>query len=197
MTDPNIPVGIYKESQFTRPRPDCPHPERYTTHDIQGTEIQVIEMVAGMIRGLQPDTVLETGTSRGFMAKAVGRALLQNGRGVLHSYEVDEPTWLEAVDYVHHDGELEGTVVIHNEPSMSPWEHGSIDFAWFDSHIQLREQEFDFYRQFFHSRTVVGFHDTAPHFGDWSHSLMRRDDLRAIRLPTPRGVIFARWVPPF
>jgi len=186
---PNVEVGYYNEGKFTRPTPHCPHPENWHTRDIQATEVEVIEMIAGMVRGLQPDVVLETGTSRGFMAQAIGEALDKNGHGVLHSYEPHAATWNEAMKRVGLD-----RVRLHNEPSMVPWEHGPIDFAWFDSLTDLRQAEFEFYLPHFSDRAAIGFHDTAPHFGDWTIPLVGSlidNGFIPFELPTPRGVILA------
>lgn len=180
---PNVPVGPYRESDFTAADARCPHPEWWTTMDAQSTENEVIEMVGGLVRGLQPDTALETGTSRGFMARAIGAALERNGHGVLHTYEPHEPTYREAL------ATLSGVtrVMLHCEPSMSPWNNGTIDFAWFDSLTTLRAAEFAYYRQWMHAGSVVGFHDTAPRFG-WRQQLVLVGGLALIDLPTPRGV---------
>lgn len=194
---PNIEIGPYCEAEFTKPRQDCPNPERWSTWDIQGTEREVIDMIAGMVRGLQPNTVLETGTSRGFMALAIAESLSDNGQGQIISYEPDFVVWNEAVNRLASSGVASHTYELLNEPSMSPWSGNAIDFAWFDSLIGLRVKEYEFYSQWFHSRTIIGFHDTAPHFGGWSAALERRDDFDMLRLPTPRGVIIGRWVPPY
>lgn len=187
---PNIAVGLYNEADFTKPRPVCPTPSHWHTHDLQGTEIEVIEMVAGMIVGLQPETVLETGTSRGFMAEAISDALHVNGHGKLISYEPDETTHTEAANRV-----TSPKADLRCEPSMQTWIDGPIDFAWHDSLISLRRTEFGFYLPHYSNRAVVCFHDTAPHFGQWSEAL--RSDLTAagfnyIDWPSPRGIIIAR-----
>ena len=189
MTSPNIPIGYYNESQFTKPSPECPHPERWHTDDIQGTEVEVISMVAGLIRGLQPDVVLETGTSRGFMSYQIGVSLRDNGHGHLTTYEPDEETWSEAV---HNTEQVREWVTCENLPSMVPWQRELLDFCWFDSLLELRWREFDFYFEHMSPRCVVGFHDTAAHFGDWAQQV--RDDPRiaVLDLPTPRGVILGR-----
>jgi hypothetical protein len=189
MTSPNIEVGYYSEAQFTRPSAECPNPELWHTWDIQGTEVEVIEMVAGLVRGLQPEVVLETGTSRGFMAYRVAMALRENGHGHLHTYEPNEATWGEAVANTVHVSDV---VTLHNLPSMEPWEGGEIEFCWFDSLLELRWAEFDFYYPHMSDRCVVGFHDTAPHFGNWAAQVRFDDRLELINLPTPRGVILGR-----
>lgn len=186
---PNIALGFYQESEFTKPSPNCPHPELWHTYDIQGTEVEVITMVWGLIRGTQPDRVLETGTSRGFMASAIGQALRDNGHGHLHTYEPVPRTAAEA--HVHTAG-VRDWLTIHTQPSMVPWEYGPIDFAWFDSLLDLRYQEFDFYYEHMHSRTIVGFHDTARHFGNWSDQIRNDKRLATFDMPTPRGMILGR-----
>jgi hypothetical protein len=188
MNSPNIPVGWYNEAQFTAPRAECPRPDHWHTYDIQGTEAEVIDMVGGLIRGLQPEVVLETGTSRGFMALRIATALTDNGHGHLHSYEPDEEPYSYAVGNVW----PYETATLHNLPSMVPWEYGPIDFAWFDSLLDLRWREFDFYYPHMSDRCVVGFHDTAPHFGFWPAQVRFDDRLSIIDLPTPRGVILGR-----
>jgi predicted O-methyltransferase YrrM len=187
---PNVAVGWYNESQFSPARPAVPHPERFHTRDIQATEDEVIEMVHGIIRGIQPTWCVETGTSRGFLAKRIGDALAINGGGTLVTYESEEETWLEAQDQV-------GTypqIISLNEPSMRPWEHGPIDFAWFDSLLELRWREFDFYAPHMSTGAIVCFHDCAPRFGPWSDQVRHDPRIRVIDMPTPRGMLMGRLV---
>ena len=178
------------EAEFTHPTERCPNPAYWHTYDAQSTEVEVIEMVAGMIRGLQPEVVLETGTSNGWMANSIGAALNRNGHGILHTFEPHTATWNEAkalVSWREH-------VVLHNEPSMVPWTFGPIDFAWHDSLVDLRRAEFEFYLPHYSDQVVLGFHDTAPHFGTWPKSLahsLQSNGFSLIELPTPRGVILA------
>ncbi len=196
MSSPNIDVGWYEESDFTKPRQECREPKWWHTHDIQGTEAEVIEMVAGMIRGHQPDVVLETGTSRGFMALAIGQALKSNGHGTLHTYEPDIPTLNEALRNWEPYEDL--PIIPYAQPSMKPWSFQPIDFAWHDSLLQLRQPEFEFYLEHYSERAIVCFHDTAPHFGPWSDRLrtaLLSQGFSYLDWPSPRGVIIARKNP--
>ena len=199
-TSPNIPVGWYRESQFTRPSKECREPEWWHTRDIQGTEVEVIEMVAGMIRGHQPDVVLETGTSRGFMSQAIGQALRQNGHGTLHTYEPDTDTLNEACRlwWTDDENEMVLPIVPYAQESMQEWTNGPIDFAWHDSLIQLRQPEFEFYLEHYSERAIVCFHDTAAHFGPWSDRLrtaLLSQGFSYLDWPSPRGAIIARKNP--
>lgn len=182
---------MYKESEFTRPRPDCPHPEYWTSADNDSTENEVLELVAGFIRGLQPEFVVETGTAFGYGALHIGRALKANGHGRLVTMEVDSDRCNKS------RARVEGLpVVVLNLPSLEYTPSEPIDFAWFDSLIHLRVAEFRAYYDYMSARCVVGFHDTGP-----QHSLrpgivqLENEGLiKPIFLPTPRGVCFAEVI---
>lgn len=181
--------GWYSEANFSPARPECLYPELWHTRDTQTVEAEVADMVFGLIRGLQPRVVLETGTSRGRLAVRIGRALDLNSWGHLHTYEPDLERWNEAVVNIE---AVAGRVTCHREPSMQPWKWAPIEFAWFDSLTTLRAAEFEFYLPHMHERCVVGFHDTAPRFGRWTQQVRGLIDLDIIDLPTPRGVILGR-----
>lgn len=174
-----------RESTFTRPSTLCPHPERWNSHDDMATEVEVLELVHSFVRALQPDTVVETGTHRGFGAHSIGVALVRNGQGHLWTTELDPALVAEARDRC---AGLPVTITEGSSLDFTP--PGPIDFAWFDSDIDLRVPEFQRYHPFMHHRTVVGFHDTAP------HHLLRPQlvglPLDLLDLPTPRGVTFGR-----
>jgi len=178
------------ESEFTRPRPDCPHPERWHATDDQSTEVEVTALVSAMVTALQPDFVVETGTCLGNTAEAIGRALRANGQGHLVSLEIDHQHVLQARRRC-----LDLPVTIHELSSLEYLPELPIDFAFFDSLARIRAQEFERYLPWMHDRTVVGFHDTGPHHPvrNFLAPLERSGLLVSpLYLPTPRGVMFAR-----
>lgn len=173
------------ESELTRPSGFCPNPHYWHAHDGISTEVEVLELVGAFVRALQPEIVVETGTHKGFGAEAIGLALKANGHGHLYTLEVEPTVHAQAVERV--DG-LPVTCLLQSSLDFTP--PGPIDFAWFDSETDIRVPEFNKYRQFMHDRTLVGFHDTAPH-----HIYRRELDALGIALldlPTPRGVTFGR-----
>lgn len=178
------------ESQFTAPRPDCPHPYRWHATDGQSTEDEVTTLVAAMVTALQPDFVVETGTCLGNTAEAIGRALRANGQGELVSLEIS-PRCVE----IARKRCVGLPVSILEQSSLDYLPDRPIDFAFFDSLPPLRAQEFERYLPWMHGGTVVGFHDTAPHqpVRQYLQPLEERQLLvGALYLPTPRGVMFAR-----
>lgn len=178
------------ESTWTAPRPDCPHPQYWHAPDAQGTEDEVTELVAAMVRALQPELVVETGTHLGATAEAIGRALRRNGHGHLITLEVDRYIAAQAAVRVH------GLPVdVRAQSSLTFTPPGPIDFAWFDSDAHRRQLEIRAYLPWMHARTVIGVHDTGPQHP--VRELLRPLEadgvlLSVLDLPTPRGVVFAR-----
>lgn len=183
---------IYRESQFTRPRADCPHPEWWHASDSDSTEHEVSELVAGFVRALQPDVVVETGTAWGQTAQVIGRALERNEHGHLWTLEPDPG---RAEFSRRRCAGLPVTVVQQGSLDWQP--PAPIDFAWLDSLCQLRVPEFTGWHAQFAPGAFVGFHDTGPQhepLRSQIEALAEKGLLRPIFLPTPRGVAFAEVV---
>lgn len=174
------------ESTWTQRRPDCPHPEWWTSTDDQSTEREVSELVAGFVRALQPDYVVETGTYLGQTANIVGRALALNGHGRLDTVEPDP----RRADLARR--RCEGLpVTVHEVESLQFEPAAQIGFAWLDSRLNLRIRELEHFRPWFAPGAIVGVHDTGPQHGTLGARVEALDGIRPIRLRTPRGVMFA------
>lgn len=178
-------MDVYRESAWTKPRPDCPHPEWWSSTDPQSTEIEVSELVAAFVRALQPEYVIETGTCLGQTAQIIGMALDDNSHGRLDTLETD------AHRAAHSRQRCEGLpVTVHEVPSLEFTPDQHIGFAWLDSRTELRVPEFERYRPWMATGAVVGFHDTSPHQGVYGSHVEQIAGTRPIRLRTPRGVTF-------
>jgi Methyltransferase domain len=178
----------FLESRYTSPRVDCPHPEHWHSTDADSTEFEVSELVAGFVRALQPEVVVETGTAWGQTAQIIGRALERNGHGHLYTLEPDQARVEFSRDRCNG---LPVTIVQQDSLTWEP--PGPVGFAWFDSLIDLRAPEFRRYHQWFTPGAVVGFHDTGPQHRLRPHidKLAADGLISVIYLPTPRGVAFA------
>ena len=182
------------ESRFTKHRRECPRPDYWTSDDVQATEREVIEGIAGLIRLLQPDYVIETGTWKGYLALAIARALRKNGHGRLTTIEIEEDLYREAKMRCQ---SVEPWVHLIHGNSLDFTPKKEIDFAWFDSGPEIRGKEFRRFYEQMHERTVVGFHDTGEH-----HKIIRDDVLALteaqllvpIFLSTPRGVALCQVI---
>jgi hypothetical protein len=178
------------EARFTPPRPDCPHPEWWTSTDVDSTECEVTALVAALVVALQPELVIETGTAFGQTAEAVGHALAVNGHGRLVTLET-EP---ERVCFSRNRCEgLPVTVLEMSSLDYTP--DGPVDFAWFDSLTDLRHEEYLRYLPYLSCRAVAGWHDTGPQHvvRGYLDRLVTAGTLPPpLYLPTPRGVCFAR-----
>jgi predicted O-methyltransferase YrrM len=147
-------------------------------------------MVAGVIRGLQPGYVIETGSAWGQTAEAIGKALLRNGHGRLHSIEPDRQR--AAFTRNRTDG-LPVQVFECSSLDFTPTR--TIDFAFFDSLLELRIPEFHRFRPWMREGTIVAFHDTRPG-RDLRADIESELDIRFIHLPTPRGITFGEVINP-
>jgi hypothetical protein len=175
------------ESRYTPPRPDCPNPERWHSADWDSAEIEVTALVAAFVRALRPNVVVETGSAFGQTAAAIGQVLAEAGVGVLHTVELDPER--AAATRTRCDGlpvKVEEMASLDFEPPQG------VDFAWFDSLLDLRVPEFLQYHDRFSPGAIVGFHDVGPQFPLWSEIAKLEEEglLLPMRLRTPRGVCF-------
>jgi predicted O-methyltransferase YrrM len=177
------------EARWTPPRADCPHPERWHSTDDESTEIEVTDLVAGFVRALQPDLVVETGAAFGQTSVAIGSALFLNGQGRLVTCEPDGSRFDEARIRCRN---LPVTVYAYDSMRMISEISEPVGFAWLDSLLHLRVGEFKALRPWLLRGAIVAFHDTGPQHGlrPSIEQLARDRMLRLIHLPTPRGVIF-------
>lgn len=180
-----LPTAADSEARWTPPRPDCPHPEWWTSTDAHSTEIEVTELVAAFVRALQPEFVVETGTCWGQTAEAIGRALEANGHGQLVTLEVEPQKVAYSADRC-----VGLPVQVTQCSSLAYTPDGPVGFAWFDSLLPLRVEEFNHYRPWLAAGALVGFHDTGPQFGGFGPQIAALEGVRPIQLRTPRGVTF-------
>lgn len=176
-------MTLLAESTWTAPRAECPNPGWWHAPDDESTEVEVSVLVAGFVRALQPEIVVETGSAFGQTAEAIGVALQANGHGFLWTLETDPE---RAAATRQRCAGLPVAVVEEDSRTWTP--PGPIDFAWFDSALTIRTDEFRRFRPSFSPRCVVGFHDAGP-----QHGIRQSiEDLHGswLYLPTPRGVIF-------
>lgn len=185
------------ESRFSKADWMCPHPEYWTSTDDHSTEIEVSELLAGLVRGLQPEYIVETGSAWGQTSEYVGAALKRNGHGKMISLEVDP-------ERVHYSQQrcigLPVEFLQMSSMDFTPTEE--IQFAFFDSLFPLRVPEFMRYYPWMKKGSVVAFHDTHPghgsgQFGDMVtdlrqtivYELEQKGFLKALYFQTPRGIM--------
>jgi hypothetical protein len=188
------PATHYPESRWTDPRPDCPHPEWWHSTDPESTELEVGELIAGLIRGLQPDYVVETGSCVGVTSYIIGAALQMNGHGKLDTCEVDPNAiaWAKGLT-------KELPVRVNEIKSMEFVPQQNIDFLFLDSLLELRVPEFHRFSKWLNPGAVVVFHDTGPHKGNpetgvsFASRVHAIEGLRYLQLNTPRGVTLAQY----
>lgn len=187
------------EDRWTPPSPWCRHPGWWHSDTADATEHEVTGLVAALVRALQPEAVVETGTNSGQTALAIGQALAENGHGRLWTLEVDEALAASARDL------LAGLPVTVACVSSLHWDPPQdIGLAWIDSGpvvgapgldwASLRRDEVARWLPRFAPWAVIGVHDTAPH-----HPVMRAlaplfqaQGMPVLNLRTPRGVALAQ-----
>jgi hypothetical protein len=178
-----------RESRWIAPNDHCPHPEWWHSTDFNATEIEVTAAVQGVVRALQPDYVVETGTASAQTTIAIGLALRKNGHGRLVSLEIDPRL-------VEHGRQLcrRLPVEIRQQSSLDFIPDHLIDFAWLDSLPEIRHLEFRRYYPYMHRRTIVGFHDTGPFHPTrgFVDEIEQEGLVKTIDFPTPRGFSLGR-----
>jgi hypothetical protein len=133
---------------------------------------------------------LETGTWLGRSAIAIATALRDNGFGHLISLEADPDVARCAMAETGNAG-LEDWLQVITDRSLNFQAQNELEFALFDSAIDIRAEEFrHFYEKLAPGATVV-FHDTGAQHQGMAHAiteLMEKGQLIGSFFPTPRGL---------
>lgn len=191
-----------EESRYTPSNDFCLHPEYWHSPDSEATEYEVSEFIGALIRILQPEFVLETGTYHGHTAWEITKNLYENGHGELHSLENDKKahniakSHLDELAYQYFNAPysmLPVKLILQNTMEYIP--EKNIDFAFFDSWQEGRHEEFlRFYNMGkLRPGAMVAFHDTAPHHQVLKHVRRLEDDryIKSLYFRTPRGLALA------
>lgn len=186
------------EARFFEPTALCPRPELWHSVDGDSAEVEVSDLLFGLVRALQPELCVETGAAFGQSAYAIGDALRMNGHGHLISLELDPIRAQIAAETCR-----DLPVSILRAPSLEwePLADTRIGFVFLDSVSTLRVAEFRHLRSWMHAGSIVCMHDTAPGHGKMNGSDTREQierelvsEVRLIHLPTPRGLTIAEVV---
>lgn len=168
----------------------CPHPEWWHAENDTGTEIEVSEFIGGLVRLIQPEICVETGSYYGQTSVKIGEALAKNGHGKLYT--------LESVDGVYEIacGATRGLPVQCVLTESRKWTPpGTIDFLFLDSNDD-RRLEFEHFLPWLERGSVFCLHDTnAPHHASemFKELLYRHfDKLVGVEFHNPRGLFIAR-----
>lgn len=186
-----------EESRFTVKSTFCPNPEYWHSRDSESTEYEISELVAALVRAVQPEFVLETGTAYGVTSYNIGCALFKNGHGKLVSVDNDRKM-IEAARERIASAPVSIPVEILFGNSMYYTPPQPIDFAFFDSWQEGRAEEFmRFYNMgMLKGGAIVAFHDTAPHHQVWKYVKQLEEEglVKTITIHSPRGLTIAQVV---
>jgi predicted O-methyltransferase YrrM len=183
------------EERFTRASSFCPHPEYWHSPDSEATEAEVSEFIGALVRIIQPEFVLETGTYHGHTALEIGISLYANSHGQLVSIEKDKLAYIEATNKLLEVSYLPVTLLNMNTMDYTP--DRDIDFAFFDSWQEGRHLEF---KRFYDmgrlkAGAIVAFHDSAPHHLVYrliKDNLIDTGFISEIQFHTPRGLLLGQ-----
>lgn len=196
MIDLDLP--LHRESEFTEHPTDwAPHPELYSAYNTDAAEIEVLEVLAALVRALKPRFLLETGTHRGVSTAYLADALRRNRYGCMVSLEINAD-YTEAARTLLNSHGLLGLGVGQCEViQMSSFEYLPplpIDFLFSDSELGTRRHELERLRPWLAPRSWVAIHDSLTHrsvIGD----LAPLGWLERVDVPTPRGLTVGRLTP--
>lgn len=96
-------------------------------------EVEVGELLHGIVRTLKPDVIVETGTHKGFSALMMAKALQQNGNGHLHTVDMTD----HGVKALFERFKVSSVATFHQKMSVdlikSMPKDRKIDFLWLDA----------------------------------------------------------------
>jgi len=106
--------------------------EEFLMFNDGGVEVEVAELLYGLIRVWKPSTVLETGTHKGISSAYMAQALKDNKKGHMVTYEVIKQH-KQSAEKLWQDLDLQSHVECRLEGSLTATFDGPIYFLFLDS----------------------------------------------------------------
>lgn len=181
-------------SEYHRPTPECPHPERWSMYDSMTAEIEVLEFLRTLVTTIKPHLVVETGTFMGVSTVWIAEALRMNGFGRIVTCEFDSKVY-ETAKEKFEASPYSDLIDLRNESSLEMKVEGTIDLFFSDSDMPIREQEVRRFLPQISPFGIILMHDASSHLKQVRDAAfkMERDGLISIvLLPTPRGLVVAQ-----
>ena len=158
----------------------CEHPD--------ASEDEVVELLGALVRAEKPKVSVEVGAHIGVGTEAIGRALERNGRGHLHSFELD-PT--RAAEAAARCADLPVTIHEQKDTAAAADSFGEVDFLFVDGHFTNRQASLDHWMPVLRPNALIAVHDTLK----WEQAhdvVMAFDTAERIHIVTPRGLTLMR-----
>jgi predicted O-methyltransferase YrrM len=181
-----------------------------------GTEIEVSEFIYSLVRLLKPNVVVETGTHKGVSSTYIARALEDNKKGIITTFEIIPEHYNNAHLLWQEVGIAHRVNSLLMDAQMIELDGVVIDFLFLDSEPQLRFDEFIKFWPAVKAGGFIAIHDLHPSMGhhgqtyhgvyDWPYGDFRlklgeyfqRGDIQTMHFPTPRGfTVFQKADPAF
>jgi predicted O-methyltransferase YrrM len=181
-------------SEYHRPTPECPHPERWSMYDSMTAEVEVLEFLRTLVTTIKPNLVVETGTFMGVSTLWIAEALRLNGFGRIVSCEYDQKMF-DVARQKFEASEFRDLIDLRQESSLEMKVEGTIDLFFSDSNTDIREQEVRRFLPQISPFGVILMHDASSHMKDVREAalkLEREGLISVVLLPTPRGLVVAQ-----
>jgi len=181
-------------TEYHRPTPECPHPERWRMYDSMTAEAEVLEFLRTLVTTIKPDLIVETGSFLGMSTMWMAEGLDRNGFGKIISCELDSAVFEKAKTNVA-KSKYTRWIDMRNESSLELHVNGRIDLLFSDSDISIRELEIRRFLPQMNPNGIILIHDASSHLKTVREMAVRLQSeglLSAIFLPTPRGIVVAQ-----
>jgi predicted O-methyltransferase YrrM/prolipoprotein diacylglyceryltransferase len=186
--------GDILQSEYHRPTPECPHPERWHMYDSMSAEAEVLDFLKSVVTTIKPELVVETGTFTGLSTLRIAEGLRENGFGRVVTCEYDAKVFAAAQKRFA-GSDLGAWIDARNASSLELEVPGRIDLLFCDSDGAIREREVRRFLPQMNPHGLIVMHDASSTMKVVRQAALRLEAeglLSVLLLPTPRGLVLAQ-----
>jgi len=186
--------GDVLQAEYSRPTPECPHPERWHMYDSMTAEVEVLDFLRAIVITIKPELIVETGTFSGLSTLRFAEGCKANGVGRVITCEYDAKVFAAAKTRFKESG-LAQWIDARNESSLETKVDGRIDLLFCDSDTPIREQEVRRFLPQMNPYGLILMHDASSSMKTVREAAFRLEAeglVSVVMLPTPRGLVVAQ-----